>query len=178
MLRNRLISSTLTAAASRLSHRWAGRFSILQSLNPPTLEHSRQEFDRGRLGRNHFESWSHFVDVEKSEHNPFKNADASAHSDFAKSLIRLGSRTELCPTPWCLTLASAGVTSISFLRNLVVYLSERICPSRCFRGRIAPVMHHRRPHNIPWLISRRTIVKIVGSGCSKRRGWDSNPRCP
>ncbi len=99
LLSNRLISSTLTAAASRLPPRWADRFSILQSLHPPTHEPSRQEFDRGRLGRNHFESWAQFVDVEKSEHNPFKNADASAHSGTAKSLIGLGSRTERCPTP-------------------------------------------------------------------------------
>ena len=39
------------------------------------------------------------VDVEKSEHNPFKDAYASAHSDAAKSLFWLGSRTERCPMP-------------------------------------------------------------------------------
>ena len=148
LLRNRLISSTLMAAASRLPPRWADRFSILQSLHPPTLEPSRQEFDRGRLGRNHFESWSQFVDVEKSQHNPFKNADDSAHSDVAKSLIGLGSRTERCPTPWCLTPASAGVKSICFLRNLVMNRSAVIGPSRYRLGRIAPVVHHRRPHHI------------------------------
>ena len=60
---------------------------------------SHQEFDRGRLSRNHFESLAHFVDVEKSEQNPFKNADAAAHSGPSKSLIGLGSRTELYATP-------------------------------------------------------------------------------
>ena len=98
LLRSRLMSSTLTAAASRLPPRWANRFSILQSLHPPTHEPSRQEFDRGRLGRNHFESWLQFVDNEKSEHNPFKKQDDSAHSGSAQSLFGLGSRTERCPT--------------------------------------------------------------------------------
>ena len=119
-LRKRPISSILMAAASRPLTNRGDRVSTRQSLHPQTHEPSHQEFDRGRLGRSHFESWLQFVDVEKSEHNPFKNADDSAHSDLAKLLIGLGSRTERCPTPWCLTPASAGVKSICFLRNLVV----------------------------------------------------------
>ena len=92
-------SSTLTAAASRLPPRRADRVSILKSLRSPTNKPSRQEFDRGLVGRNHFESWAQFVDVEKFEYNPFKNPRDSTHSDIAKSLIGLGSRTERCPTP-------------------------------------------------------------------------------
>ena len=98
LLRNRLMSSTLTAAAVRRPPRRADRVSILQLLHPLTNGPSRQEFDRGRLGRNYCESWAQFVDLEKSEHNPFKKADASPHSDPAKSLVGFGSRTERCPT--------------------------------------------------------------------------------
>ena len=148
LLRNLLISSTLTAAVLRLPLRWADPILIVQSLHLSTHEPQRQEFDRGRRGRNQIESWAQFVDVQKSEHDPFKNADDSAHSGNAKSLIGLGSRTERYLTPWCLTPASAGVKSICFLRNLVMNRSAVIGPSRCRRGRIAPVVHHRRPHNI------------------------------
>ena len=95
------------------------------------------------------ESWLQFVDVEKSGYYPLKKPDDSAHSDTAKSLIGLGGRTGRCPTLRFLTLASAGVNAVSFLRNLVVYRCEPISPSVYRRGRIAPVVHHRRPHNIP-----------------------------
>ena len=118
-----------------------------------------QEFDRGGLGMNHFESWTQFVDVEKSEYSPFSNPDDSEQRDSAKSLIGVGSRMERCPTA-CLTLAPEGVKSVSFLRNLVAYPSEWICPSTYRSGRIAPVVHHRRPHNIPRLIQSRSIIEI------------------
>ena len=41
------------------------------------------------------------------------------------------------------------VTHVSFLRNLVVYRGEPITTSVYRCGRIAPVVHRRRPHNIP-----------------------------
>ena len=118
--------------------RSADQISIFQSLHPSIARALTSRVDRGRLGRNQIESWAQFVDVQKSQRNLFKNADDSAHSDFAKSLIGLVSRTERCPTPWCLTPASAGVKSICFLRNLVMNRFAVIGPSRCRRGRIAP----------------------------------------
>ena len=106
------------------------------------------EFDAGRLGRNYLESRKQFVDVMKSSTTPFKNPNDSSHSDVAKSLIGLGSRAERCPTLRYLALALVGVKTVSFLRNLVVYPDVLKAPSMYWRGRIAPVMHHRRPHNI------------------------------
>ena len=43
---------------------------------------------------NHFKSWTQFVDVEKSEHNPFNNPDVSNYSYSVKSLIVVGIRME------------------------------------------------------------------------------------
>ena len=99
-------------------------------------------------GLSQVQTRTQFVDVEKSAPNPFKKMVDSAHSVDAKSLVGLGSRAERCPTRWTLTPASAGVKSVSFLRNLVVYPRERTRPSMYSCGRIAPVVHHRRPHNI------------------------------
>ena len=42
-----------------------------------------------------------------------------------------------------------GVKPVAFLRNLVVYRGEPITTSMLRSGRIAPVVHRRRPHNIP-----------------------------
>ena len=91
------MSSTLTAAALRLPPRRADRVSILQLLHPLTSGLSRQEFDRGCLGRNYCESWAQFVEVQKSKHNPFKNSDGSFHAGVAKLQFGLGSLTERSP---------------------------------------------------------------------------------
>ena len=55
-----------------------------------------------------------------------------------------------------MTSVSAGVKSVlseESLRHSVWYRNEPMDPSRCTRGRIAPVVHHRRPHKI---LSRQT----------------------
>ena len=157
LLRNRLISSTLTAAALRLQPRWADRISIVQSLHPsmhePYVKRLIEAVEAGirlSLGRNLWMSRNPSATPSKMRTIRLIVSN--------KSLIGLGSRTERCPTPWCLTPASAGVKSICFLRNLVTNRSAVIGPSRDRRGRVAPVVHHRRPHNTYRFILRPTIV--------------------
>ena len=147
LLRNRLISSTLTAAASTLPPRWADRISILHSLHPSTNEPLRQELieavEAGTTSSLERNLWIPEIPAQLLQ--KCGRFGSKWHRQVAD---RAWKPDRAMSDAWCLTLVSARVRSICFLRNLVMNRSAVIGPSRYRRGRIAPVVHHRRPHNI------------------------------